>query len=261
MIDIHNNKYNRIKEEIDRVIKLGSENVEVKKGEILKANNSYINFIKNITKSDVYSINETIDECSNWLSLDLDIQKSFELLSEHNNHGIDTCEIRVHSYTFYLIVRLLKPDYIIETGVANGKSSLIMLEALSRNNNGHLISIDMAMKSEDGKDKYKAEGMDIGWLVPSRLHDRWDLRIGKSDEILPQLTDLDNTVDIFFHDSLSNYENMTYEYGQATRLLTDGGLLISDDITACSAFEEFVDLYCHTINCFGTLGTAFINPK
>lgn len=42
----------------------------------------------------------------------------------------------------YSLIRSLKPSVVLETGVANGFSSAYILEALNRNNHGHLFSID-----------------------------------------------------------------------------------------------------------------------
>jgi predicted O-methyltransferase YrrM len=44
--------------------------------------------------------------------------------------------------SIYVIIRALKPNIIVETGVANGASSFYLLLALKRNKKGHLFSID-----------------------------------------------------------------------------------------------------------------------
>ena len=43
----------------------------------------------------------------------------------------------------YVLVRILKPDIVIETGVGAGVSSWTILHALEENNAGKLISIDL----------------------------------------------------------------------------------------------------------------------
>jgi predicted O-methyltransferase YrrM len=44
--------------------------------------------------------------------------------------------------SIYVIIRVLKPNIIVETGVANGASSFYILLALKRNKKSHLFSID-----------------------------------------------------------------------------------------------------------------------
>jgi len=43
----------------------------------------------------------------------------------------------------YAMVRALKPEVVVETGVANGVSSSFILKALDRNSRGRLYSIDL----------------------------------------------------------------------------------------------------------------------
>lgn len=42
-----------------------------------------------------------------------------------------------------MLVRILRPTVVIETGVANGISSAFILKALDKNNEGMLYSIDL----------------------------------------------------------------------------------------------------------------------
>ncbi|MEK7856791.1 MAG: class I SAM-dependent methyltransferase, partial [Acidobacteriota bacterium] len=123
---------------------------------------------------------------------------------------------------------------------------------------GGLISVDAATIEAGGNDRHKAAGTEVGWLVPDRLRKRWDLRIGFSSDVLPKLESVEKRLDIFMHDSLSVYDNMMYEYSQAVRLVKPGGLLISDDIETCSAFEEFAESRARKPFCFGTLGVVQI---
>jgi Methyltransferase domain len=256
MLHTENEAYLEIKNRIDERKAQGDRLLEIGKAEILSTSESYLNFVTEVTKAERSGVFEVIRECSAWLESDTEVQGNLATLASYSDDGIATGEIRVHAYTFYLLVRLLKPEIIVETGVANGKSSLLLLEALSRNGNGRLISIDVATLNDSGEDRHKAKGLQIGWMVPDRLRHNWDLKIGRSDEVLPTLHNLNANVDIFIHDSLSTYNNMMYEYEQARRLLKKDGLLVSDDIETCSAFAEFVAEHCRSINCFGTLGTA-----
>lgn len=248
-------EYNALKRQIDAVrASAGDAELEARKSDLLKASDRYMAFIAEVTGASRATITGLIDECAHFLATDAELKTRLALLARHSDSGVATGEIRVHSYTLFLIVRALRPHWFLETGVANGKSSLMILEAMALNRQGTLISVDMATLESSGSDRHKAAGMDIGWLVPDRLRAGWDLRIGSSHEILPRIGDDEPRLDIFMHDSLSNYENMMFEYGEARRLVKPEGLLISDDIETCTAFSEFSAGHGTDVTCFGTLG-------
>jgi len=134
----------------------------------------------------------------------------------------------------YGIIRALKPDRVLETGVANGVSSTYLLLAMERNGTGVLHSIDV------GDGSFLPPGKRTGWMVPEWLRARWDLHLGDSSKLLSQVvSDLD-PLDVFIHDSLHTYEHMKFEYEQAYPRLRSGGILVSDDALWNPAFPEFV---------------------
>jgi predicted O-methyltransferase YrrM len=149
----------------------------------------------------------------------------------------------------YALVRRLAPDLIVETGVCNGLSSALILEALRVNHRGHLHSIDLpeVMGEQytpgtfwDGKGSAVVpRGKNSGWLIPAALRDRWVLHLGKSQELLGPLLERLGPIDMFIHDSEHSYECMMFEYSAAFPVLRSGGLLISDDIFWNSAFFDF----------------------
>ena len=135
----------------------------------------------------------------------------------------------------YVISRIAKPATIIETGVANGVSSAFMLRALERNHSGTLISVSL----DKSGDKLVPYGKDVGWLVPDRLRARWQLRLGKSSELLPSITDGVKPLDIFFHDSDHSHENMMFEFETTWPRIKPGGYLLADDAWLNDSFPEF----------------------
>ena len=151
----------------------------------------------------------------------------------------DEFTIKTESYNLseyhrvlYTMTRILKPEIVIETGVFEGHSSLSILLALEGNSKGHLYSIDLpSPKLPPGKEP--------GWIVPEHLRKRWDLRLGKSSELLPGLLEEVKEAEIFLHDSEHSYENMYWEYKTAWEYLRKGGLLLSHDISQNAAFREF----------------------
>lgn len=96
----------------------------------------------------------------------------------------------------YLLVRHEQPDVVVETGVRGGLSSAFILNALSKNENGRLISVDIGDESLIPDD---IENPEVGWMVPERLRDRWDLRLGDSEELLSAIFS-NESVDMFFSD-------------------------------------------------------------
>ena len=134
-----------------------------------------------------------------------------------------------HLSLIYKAVRLARPGRVVETGVADGRSSRAILAALSANGAGRLTSLDVAD--------------DVGGLIEPGLRDRWDLvvlpRTGQRDALRRCLSSL-APVDIFIHDSDHSYGWQSLEYRIGYQALRPGGLLISDDIDASFAFLDFV---------------------
>jgi predicted O-methyltransferase YrrM len=149
----------------------------------------------------------------------------------------------------YTICRILKPEVVVETGVASGLSSAYILKALSDNAKGKLISIDMPnhenelMKTQpcylENPQAIIPEDKQTGWVVPQNLRNRWVLKLGLvQDLLIPALNEL-GAIDIFLHDSEHSYENMMFEFRNAWKCMRNGGILLSHDITWNSSFSNF----------------------
>jgi len=146
----------------------------------------------------------------------------FDKLSEFRaSHGAMVSPLE--GPIIYTIIRYLKPRIVVETGVANGASSTLILSALEKNNLGKLYSIDLP-------DKNLLLKGEVGWLVPNYLRHRWKLIIGDSRIILPKLLAELRHVDIFLHDSLHTLEHILFELKESYTYIPKGGFLIIDDI-------------------------------
>ena len=143
------------------------------------------------------------------------------------------------------LVHLSKPKVVIETGVAHGSSSAVILEALHENGLGKLYSIDLPVfASANGDLKPWLEGYSfqkgdvstvqdlnqVGWLVPASLRERWGLILGDSLTELPKLVQRVSNIDIFLHDSLHTYECMMQEFEIAWPYLKQNAFILADDI-------------------------------
>jgi len=149
----------------------------------------------------------------------------------------------------YSVIRQLRPDVAVETGVANGFSTAFSLLALQRNGRGHLYSVDLPR--EVGRDYeegtfYEGEGRagipagsESGWLIPAELRERWTLVAGRTQDELPPFLDRLGTVDFFMHDSEHSFECMWFEFNEAWPHLRPGGVLVSDDVNSTEAFPRF----------------------
>lgn len=138
--------------------------------------------------------------------------------------------------TLYVLCRMLKPEVVVETGVADGFSSAFILYALEANQKGKLYSIDLPNQAGQ---EIKG-GKQAGWLVPDNLKTRWELTLGDSRKELPALCDRLKSIDIFYHDSDHSYENMTFEFNSVFGYIKSKGLIVSDDITDNNAFDDFI---------------------
>jgi hypothetical protein len=134
-----------------------------------------------------------------------------------------------HVDLLYKAVRIARPSRVVETGVADGRSSRALLRAMSVNGSGRLTSVDVAG--------------DVGAMIEPALRDRWDLVVlpatGRKEAVVRCLRS-QAPLDIFIHDSDHSYGWQSFEYRAAYEALRPGGLLISDDIDASFAFLDFV---------------------
>lgn len=129
-------------------------------------------------------------------------------------------------------VRHLRPQRVVETGVARGVNSRVILEGLERNGTGHLWSIDLPPVL----DTWRAQS---GAAVTPELRGRWTFLEGSSRRHLrPLLADL-GSIDIFIHDSLHSAANMRFEMSTAWPYVRRGGVLLADDIESNPAFAGF----------------------
>jgi predicted O-methyltransferase YrrM len=150
----------------------------------------------------------------------------------------------------YRLLREVRPQVAVETGVCNGVSTAFLLLALEDNGQGELHSIDLPEVAGeeyeqgtfwDGKGgAVIPPGKEPGWMVPVNLRHRWHLVLGPSQDELPPLLERLGTIDFFMHDSEHSYECMSFEFRAAWEALREGGVLVADDVSVNTAWDEFV---------------------
>jgi hypothetical protein len=149
-------------------------------------------------------------------------------------------------FELYALARLLRPEHIVEAGVSSGVSSAHFLAALRRNNRGRLHSIDLPTRQR-GPTLAPGESMvalppghDSGWSVPERLRERWDLRIGPSQKLLPPLVEEVTSIGLFLHDDLHTPAHLTFELETIRPKLAPGAVVLADNtVWTGDAFPRF----------------------
>jgi predicted O-methyltransferase YrrM len=149
--------------------------------------------------------------------------------------------------TLYSIVRHLRPDVVVETGVGGGLSSAFLLKGLQDNHRGRLYSIDLLNHEEVLAREGRIEkavailppNLKQGFIVPDELTERWELLYGRTQDLLPSLLKKVGPVQLFFHDSEHTYENMMFEYFTSWPHIESKGFLLSDNINDNKAFFDF----------------------
>ena len=137
----------------------------------------------------------------------------------------------------YSLVRITKPQNVVETGVGPvGATTTFILEAMRVNGAGHLWSID------DNR-FLPLHGINVGNGIPEALRDRHTLIVGRTRQWLEPLLRQCAPVDIFLHDGEHTFANMIYEYSTAWPLLGSAGILLTDD-----AGNDSIDVFSRPIH-------------
>jgi hypothetical protein len=131
----------------------------------------------------------------------------------------------------WCLIAHLRPNKVVETGVARGITSRVILERLERNGSGHLWSVDLPSldKSLHGQ---------VGAAVPASLRPRWTYVRGTSRQRLPGLLAELGEIDMFVHDSSHTERNVRFELDRAWAAMSKGAI-VADDVNQSPAFDAF----------------------
>lgn len=132
------------------------------------------------------------------------------------------------SLAVYAIIRLVKPEKVLETGVANGHSSFFILKGLELNRRGVLYSVDINPA--------------VGPLLSDQERRDWNLSVlpkSRRKDALKRFARRISPIDVFIHDSNHLYYWQMFEFRLAFELLRRGGYLLVDDCDCSFAFLDF----------------------
>ena len=155
-----------------------------------------------------------------------------------------------------------RPEVVIETGVARGVTSRIVLEALRQNDRGHLWSIDLPHPFDH---QLHAQ---TGAAVTDACRRRWSYLEGSSSQRMPALVTKVGQVDLFIHDSLHTAKNTVFEMDQAASAMSPRGVMLVDDISTHEGFatfarrhREYQTIVCPSADRQGLFGVAVKTPS
>ncbi len=146
-----------------------------------------------------------------------------ELIAKQSgkNYGKNfDCEEGLAAF-LYSYVLTKRPAVIVETGVANGITTNILMKALEKTG-GELHSFDIDPKTQN---VYHGKG---NWSFHLLTRDHESALRNQVQEI--------RNIDLWIHDSNHGYSWQAFEYSLALESLVEGGVLVSDDIDSSTAW-------------------------
>jgi predicted O-methyltransferase YrrM len=135
----------------------------------------------------------------------------------------------------YFITRQIKPEIVLETGVAAGYSSYAFLEAMNKNKIGKLFSSDFPYFRIPNPVKY------IGILVDKKYKKNWELFLdGDERNVIKIKKKLKKKIDLIHYDSDKTYEGKKNFFNSINSLLRKNTIIIIDDIQDDNFFLEYI---------------------
>jgi predicted O-methyltransferase YrrM len=147
----------------------------------------------------------------------------------------------------YVLLRHIRPNLALETGVFYGGNTVFMLAAMARNGIGTLVSIDLPdLKIRDqnvverhplvGDSELYDDSLRPGFIVPEYLRPHWHFVEGDSHRVIPQLQ---GPFDFFIHDSEHSFAFIKKEISIVRDKLSPGAVIVADDIDWSNGFFAF----------------------
>ena len=139
---------------------------------------------------------------------------------------------RAFSEAIWCIVAHTRPERVVETGVAHGLTSRIILEGLESNGAGCGASISPR--------SIRCSTPRSAWPCRITCGPAGPTSAGQPRQRLPHLLSELGTIDLFVHDSLHTGRNTRFELDTAWPAIRPGGAVVVDDIDHSLGFHAFV---------------------
>jgi predicted O-methyltransferase YrrM len=127
-------------------------------------------------------------------------------------------------FLLFSLVRMFKPERLVESGIANGVSTFFLTKAILANGHGRLMSID----PDPG----------AGCLINGQESPVWDKRILNSPFKSNFASALSDGIDFFLHDSDHSYGWVKFEFETVIPKLRRPAMLLCDDADRSLAFVD-----------------------
>ena len=168
----------------------------------------------------------------------------------------------------YFLVQLTEPETSLEVGVANGVSTTYVLGALEDlDHDADLRAIDKPLFESDIREKRGNRGLvGVGGIIPEEREAVWvapkhqrvknghQYYVGDFVEVLPSTVESMDPLDLAIYDASKDSEDMRMAYETLINSLSTGGVLVSDDISVNSVFEDVTRRYDGETVTFGGCG-------
>lgn len=169
---------------------------------------------------------ETIEVCS---------QIEFESRRKAESLGIDIGGEGNYILAYFL-ARSLRPDVVVETGVAAGWTTTALLRAIDKNGSGELFSSDFPYF------RMKDPHSFVGVLAENESQSSWHLDLRGDSVALPDfVVHLEqNKIGLIHYDSDKSYRGRKAAIGTLLPHVSGDCVLIMDDIQDNLFFHDFV---------------------
>lgn len=176
-------------------------------------------FISYITKNDFNYVNSIFKEIEN----DADFKKYLDSQIEHldRKYELPKQVFLGRRIGWYVLVRILRPNIVVETGTDKGLGTLLIAQALKKNGYGKVYSLDIDLYS--------------GALVDQKHWKNIELLKGDSLENLKKI----EQVNMFIHDSDHSEVHEMSEFETIQKSLSKDAIVISDNSQFTGALLEW----------------------
>jgi predicted O-methyltransferase YrrM len=164
------------------------------------------------------------------------VREMFKEVFDQAQETAEKCPVKMGGAAnldlLYNIVENSGARKVIETGVAYGWSSLVLLLSLATREESVLVSTDMPYINRSSAEY-------VGCVVPEKLRSCWEIIAGPDKFALPQALEKVPIIDLCHYDSDKSYNGRMWAYELLWDALKSGGYFISDDIGDNLAFRDF----------------------